>query len=103
MMQVIDLKGRSGAAYRFRLVADSGELPAHAGNLAIVRGSGSNLEVLACGTRRSLLELEPAWAELTKDDARVYVRLNVSRTTRLGEHDDLVDALTPSRVMLEAD
>lgn len=102
-MQVIDLKGRSGAAYRFRFVSESSELPAHAGNLAIVRGSGRDLQVLACGTRRSLIELAPAWDELTSDGARIYVRLNVSRTTRLGEHEDLVDVLSPPRLMLEAD
>lgn len=103
-MQVFDLKGLSGTAYRFRHVASPSDLPAHAGNFVLARiGASAATLVLACGTRRSLVELERLWAELTADGEQMFVRLNVSRAVRLAEHDDLVVALKPADVLVERD
>jgi hypothetical protein len=102
-MQVVDVQGRSGATYRFRHAPSSAELPAHAGNFILVESTAGRRNVLACGTRGSLVELGGPWRELTAGGVEVYIRLNVSRATRQAEHDDLVAQLAPARLMPEAD
>jgi hypothetical protein len=99
----LDLLGRSGTAYRFRSVTTPDGLPAHAGNFVVARASAGPVLVVACGTRRSLVELAAPWPGLTATGDAVYVRLNVSRARRLAEHDDLAAALTPLTILLEAD
>jgi hypothetical protein len=103
MMQIFDVEGRSGAAYRFRRAASGAELPAHAGNFVVVDPAARPGIVLACGTCRSLVELSKPWPDLTTGGAEVYVRLNVNRAARLAEHDDLAARLAPVRLMREAD
>ena len=104
-MQLLDLKGLSGTAYRFRHVASPAELPAHAGAFVLARPAGSlaATQIAACGTRRSLLELAKLWPDLVADGAQMFVRLNVSRAARLAEHEDLVAALKPAEVLTERD
>jgi hypothetical protein len=102
-MQILDVEGRSGAAYRFRLAASGAELPAHAGNFVLVDGAARPATVLVCGTCRSLLELSRSWTDLTTGGGQVYVRLNVNRAARLAEYDDMAPRLALARLMREAD
>lgn len=99
MSDFIDLPGASGARYRFRRAAPA-ELPPTAGNLVVATGQGGRLKVLLCGAARSLSKAAPAAAEALKAsrDARLYVRLNVARTTREAEHQDIVAAVAPAEV-----
>jgi len=95
----IDIPGASGAQYRFRKAAPS-DLPATAGNLVVATGQAGRLKVLLCGAARSLSQAAPAAAEALKENrkARLYVRLNVARTTREAEHQDIVAAVAPVAV-----
>jgi hypothetical protein len=96
MTDFVDLQGASGAQYRFRR-AHLAELPAMAGNAIVAAGSPSKLKVLFCGATRSLAGAAPKIGERLagRRGARLYVRLNVARTTREAEHADLVAGLKP--------
>jgi hypothetical protein len=88
----LDLQGASGAAYRFRLVADPAELPATSGNFVYVRWRGSAAQVACCGAVDSLISATRFWdaaVRAHKVDG-LYIRLNVARALRDAEHEDLV-------------
>jgi hypothetical protein len=95
--ETIDLIGASGATYRFRLVTDPNQLPSTAGNFAYVRWRGSAVQVMGCGAVNSLQEAARDWNVAVRDHGAqgLYVRLNVARSTRGDEHQDLVDRLRP--------
>jgi len=96
MTDFVDLQGASGAHYRFRHT-DLAALPAMAGNAVVAAGPPTKLKVLFCGSTRSLAGAAPKIRETLagRRDARLYVRLNVARTTREAEHADLVAGLKP--------
>jgi hypothetical protein len=96
MTEFVDLQGASGAHYRFRR-ADHNALPAMAGNAVVATGQAGRLKVLFCGATRSLAGAAPAIGEALagRRGARLYIRLNVARTTREAEHADLVAGLNP--------
>lgn len=96
MTEFVDLQGASGARYRFRR-ADLAALPAMAGNLVVASGAPGRLKVRFCGAARSLAQAAPAIAQALSAHrgARLYIRLNVARTTREAEHADLVAGLNP--------
>jgi hypothetical protein len=100
----IDIPGVSGAQYRFRRTAPA-ELPATAGNLVVATGRAGRLKVLLCGAARSLARAAPAAVEALKANvgARLYVRLNVARTTREAEHQDIVAAVSPEAIAPDLD
>lgn len=96
MSDFIDLRGASGAAYRFRR-ADPAALPATAGNFVFVREDEGGPEIVCCGTALSLTLA----GGLTRNMAErygandLYIRLNVARAVRLGEHQDIVEQARP--------
>ena len=96
MTEFVDLQGASGARYRFRR-ADLTALPAMAGNLVVGSGGPGRLKVQFCGATRSLAHAAPAISQILagRRGARLYIRLNVARTTREAEHADLVAGLDP--------
>jgi hypothetical protein len=96
MSDFVDVPGASGAQYRFRR-ADPAQLPPTAGNLLVAAGRPGRLDVLHCEAASSLAQAAPAAAEVLKANrqARLYVRLNVARTTREAEHQDIVAATIP--------
>jgi len=104
MTDFVDLQGASGAQYRFRR-ADPADLPAMAGNAVIVSGQPPRLKVLFCGSSRSLAGAASAIGRTLagRRGARLYVRLNVARTTREAEHADLVAGLNPEAHVDELD
>lgn len=99
MSDFLDVPGASGAQYRFR-AADLAELPATAGNLLVAFGEGTRLKVLLCASAQSLAKAAPAATEVLQANggARLYVRLNVARTTREAEHEDIAAATSPDTV-----
>lgn len=101
----LDLVGASGAVYRFRLVGDLGELPATAGNFVYAREEAGNYDVVCCGTARSLFRARAAWpaAVERRQATHLYVRLNVSRAVREGEHEDIIAAANPDLVLTDFD
>ena len=96
MTDFVELQGASGVQYRFRR-ADLTDLPAMAGNAVVASGQPGRLKVLFCGSTRSLAGAAPAIGQTMagRRGARLYVRLNVARTTREAEHADLVAGLNP--------
>lgn len=104
MSDFVDVPGASGAQYRFRVAAPA-ELPPTAGNLLVATGRTGRLKVLLCGAPASLSKAAPAAAEVLKANrnARLYVRLNVARTTREAEHQDIVAAVAPAEIAADLD
>uniref|UniRef100_B0T9E2 Uncharacterized protein n=1 Tax=Caulobacter sp. (strain K31) TaxID=366602 RepID=B0T9E2_CAUSK len=93
----LDLQGASGATYRFRLIADPGQLPATSGNFVYVRWRGSVPQVFCCGAVNSLTSATRLWdvAVRTHGAEGLYVRLNVARAQRDEEHADLIEKIRP--------
>ena len=92
MQGILDLNGASGATYRFRLIADPGELPATSGNFVYVRWRGAAPQVFCCGAVSTLSSAAERWDEAVRayGAAGLYIRLNVARAVRDEEHADLV-------------
>jgi len=91
MKDFIDLEGASGATYRFRLWPEGAPHQPIAGNYVCIRpdaAGGYSVAHVAAST-----DLSRARAELPKAlkgaGILVYTRLNVSRTIREAEHEDL--------------
>lgn len=96
LSEFIDLRGASGAAYRFRR-ADPAALPATAGNFVYAREEGGQLVVVGCGTALSLTSaagLQRNLADL-HGESDLFIRLNVARAVRQGEHEDIVAQAKP--------
>lgn len=88
----LDVAGKSGATYRFRL-AKPGDLPAHSGNYLLVRSTRGQQEVIACGMALSLALIADHVNGADGDASTIFVRLNVSRETREHEHADIAAQL----------
>lgn len=103
-MDFMDVTGASGAAYRFRRTTPD-QLPATAGNLIVVSGTGARRRFRLCASARSLnratSEVRHALTGLR--GAEVYVRLNVARATREAEHADIVAAVAPETDLPDLD
>ena len=93
----IDLIGRSGAAYRFRLAPDPTALPAEGGNFVYVRGHDP-VEVVYSAAADTLHDASRRWEEarLEHGAEAIYVRLNITRALREREHNDVSLASTGS-------
>jgi hypothetical protein len=94
----IDLRGASGALYRYRL--DDPMRPANAagGNFVYVRQTRTETEVLFAGETDSLAraDLERWRKAVTEHGAtHLFSRLNVSLAARSDELEDLIGALKP--------
>lgn len=96
MSDFIDLRGASGAAYRFRR-ADPAALPATAGNFVYAREQDGEFVVLGCGTALSLTSAGGLRRNLSDQhgEADLFIRLNVARAVRVGEHEDIVERIKP--------
>jgi hypothetical protein len=91
-MDFIDLKGASGAAYRFRRCAPGAHHPPIAGNFVWVRKgeAAGGVQVLGLANNLALIAMQN---EREGDVEReLYTRLNVNRATRQSEHADLLEA-----------
>lgn len=96
MSDFIDLRGASGAAYRFRR-ADPSALPATAGNFVFVREDEGAPEIVCCGTALSLTLAGGLSRNMSEryGAGDLFIRLNVARAVRLGEHEDILQHTKP--------
>lgn len=103
-MDFLDVRGASGAAYRFRR-ADPDHLPATAGNLVAVSGASPRLDFLLCATTSNLSSAARPAGEAVRDKrgAQLFIRLNVARAVRQAEHADIVAAVQPAQALAELD
>lgn len=103
MKDLLDIEGASGALYRFRVHDTDRELPATAGNYLFIRRDGEAIQVVGCGEAQSLMSARPLWAEAVAEHGaeKLYLRLNVARAHRVGEHEDIVAKHRPQLVKSE--
>jgi hypothetical protein len=101
----VDVVGLSGAVYRFQRIDDPMQMPARAGNFLIARPGHDGDQVVCCGRALRLREAESVWRAAFEghQDAAMFVRLNVSRATRVSEHEDIVAHHRPALVVTEFD
>ena len=90
MREFVDLPGASGARYRFKLLR-AGETPLRiAGNYAILRSRAEGYAVVHLGMTNDLSGVrEEASAVAGRVSFDLYVRLNIARSSREGEHADI--------------
>ena len=93
----IDIVGASGASYRFLRLDGPSRLPATAGNFIFTRPGPGGDEVVCCGVASTLAYAADAWLNAAAEHqaATIYIRLNVSRTIRTAEHEDIVAKHAP--------
>lgn len=91
MDAIFDIKGTSGASYRFRQCAGREALPHIGGNYAFVRQDPDGPVLVGHGMSEDLTHAVPEWDHAVKRDraTHLFTRLNVSRATRRAEHDDI--------------
>jgi len=96
--QTIDLRGASGAVYRYREVEQDRMQTPMGGNYVYVKRASNEVEVLYAGEAANLAEgLWEMWQRAQKEFGAtgVYLRLNVGRVVRHEELQDVVAALQP--------
>ena len=98
MRDLIDLKGASGAVYRFNLLRDGRPLSPMGGNFAYVREAGEGYEVIHVGEGQNLLtDARALWDQAVREHgaAHLFTRLNITERVRQHEHADIVAAARP--------
>jgi hypothetical protein len=98
MRDLIDVRGVSGAVYRFGLVRDGRPLSPIGGNYLYVVDAGDTYEIIHAGEGQNLInEARVRWseAETVYGDLHLFTRLNISEGIRQTEHNDIVAALNP--------
>jgi hypothetical protein len=95
MRDIIDVKGASGAVYRFTRFRDGSPLSAMGGNYIYARQHPTGPEILFAGEAQNLLTGARArWAQAVREHAaeELFTRLNISEHTRKREHADIAAA-----------
>ena len=91
MQDFIDLKGASGAEYRFRLWPEGAAHPPMAGNYVFLKEEPQGFTVVLVGVTNNLSAARGDWGKVAKRGAtHLFTRLNVARALRTTEHADLV-------------
>ncbi|WP_297510080.1 hypothetical protein [uncultured Caulobacter sp.] len=100
MKPYIELKGASGAVYRYKLAENGDPGTTIAGNYVYVDARG---DVVYAGEANNLIDAKSRWADARARHGAtwLYTRLNVSGASRADEYSDIVIALQP--VMNQAD
>jgi len=96
--QTIDLRGASGAVYRYREAEKDRMQTPMGGNFVYVKRAANEIEVLYAGEAANLAEgLWSDWQRAQQDFGATdaYLRLNVGRVVRHEELHDVVAALQP--------
>ncbi len=94
MKPYIELKGASGAVYRYKLAEDADPRTTIAGNFVYLDAKGV---LLFAGEANNLIGASARWSEaVSRHGANaLYTRLNVSGASRAEEYADIVAALDP--------
>jgi hypothetical protein len=91
MREFVDLTGASGAAYRFRLWPENDHHTPTAGNFVVLVFENDGPKIVALGVSSDLSRARASAQEsLTSPEAHLFTRLNVSRSSRHAEHEDLL-------------
>lgn len=100
---VIDIRGASGACYRFRRVPAEVSLPATSGNFLYLREAAGKTSIVGAGTADALTKARDRWPDAVRGHAAeaIFVRLNLSRRVRLHEHNDIVSHHGPPMNLAE--
>jgi hypothetical protein len=99
MKEFLDLKGASGAEYRFRVWPEGAQHLPIAGNYVFLRLEEEGFKVLLVGATNDLSQVRAEWPKVARRGAtHVFTRLNVARAVRLAEHEDLVASYKPALV-----
>jgi hypothetical protein len=87
----VDLRGASGAGYRFRLSPGGEGHSPTAGNYALVRADDAGFRVFAIASTNDLTLATTSWkrAQSKRSDLLLYTRLNVSGAVREAEEQDI--------------
>jgi len=104
-MDFLDLTGRSGRCFRYS--ANEGQLSPAGGNFALARPMpGGQWELIYVGEVESLMgELNPPQAEAAAahgPGVRLFTRLNISRSVRREELEDVLAAYAPPMNAVQA-
>jgi hypothetical protein len=90
MKEFIDLQGASGVTYRFRLWPSDALHQPIAGNYVCVRAEAGAYTVISVGECLDLSLVRDQLPKRVREAAtHTYTRLNVARSTRSAEHEDL--------------
>jgi hypothetical protein len=99
MKDTIDLRGASGAGYRFQLFREGRPLSPMGGNYLYVREEfAGGFTVLYSGEGENLLTgAASRWVEAENQHhaTHLYTRLNISQAIRKSEHRDLIAGYNP--------
>ena len=92
MKPYIELKGASGAVYRYKLAENGDPATTIAGNYVYVDSKGT---VVFAGEANNLIDSKARWSEAYSRHGPtwLYTRLNVSGASRADEYSDIVIAL----------
>ena len=100
MREFVELRGASGAAYRFRAWPESDHHTPTAGNFAVLAFEGPEATIIGLGVCSDLSRAKQlAQATLADGQGHLFTRLNVSRAVRDAEHEDLAAAQPAARTL----
>jgi len=94
----IDVRGASGAVYRFALFREGRPLSPMGGNFLYVRERADGYDIVMAGEGQNLLtDALARWREAEKAHgaAHLFTRLNIAERIRQQEHFDIVEAARP--------
>lgn len=91
MREIIELRGASGTAYRFRLWPQGAAHPTAGGHYAFVRETPAGFDVVAVAAVEdlSVTRANHEAAAIQQGATHLFTRLNVSWTTREAEVQDM--------------
>ena len=91
MREIIELRGASGATYRFRLLPPGGAHPTAGGHYASVREKPAGFEVVNVASVEdlSIARAEHEATAAGRGATHLFTRLNVSWAAREAEVDDM--------------
>jgi hypothetical protein len=98
MNDFLDIKGASGATYRFMRFKEGRPLSPAGGNFLFGRYTGARFELLYAGEVQNLLkDARGRWPEAVEryQVSALFTRLNISERVRKVEHEDIVQATSP--------
>jgi hypothetical protein len=105
MRDLIDVRGASGAVYRFNLLREGRPLSPMGGNFLYVREVGEGYEIVYVGEAQNLLTgARENWTEAVRTfgAAHLFTRLNVTERVRRQEYLDIAEAAAPPMSSPEA-
>jgi len=91
----VDLRGTSGAVYRFRLAPDGVVTTPMAGNYALVRLAPAGPVVESVAATNDLSGATATFRRSKTPGVRLYTRLNVSAAVREAERQDIAAFYAP--------